>query len=80
MADTIRKSTRTHKKYMSTHLGKTIHWGDNRYEQFRDSTPLKLYSHLDHGDLKRKRAYFARFGPTTDRSSPMWWSHRYLWT
>jgi hypothetical protein len=37
-----------------------IHFGDNRYEQYKDSTPLKLYSHLNHGDKVRRRNYFIR--------------------
>ena len=40
---------------------KWIHFGDSRYEQFRDSTPLKLYSYLDHKDKERRRNYLCTF-------------------
>ncbi len=56
----IKKSTRKNKKYMVKYEGKTYHFGDNRYPQFKDSTGLGLYSHLDHGDKERRRKYFKR--------------------
>jgi len=37
-----------------------IHFGGDGYEQFKDSTPLKLYSNVNHGSVKRKRNYFSR--------------------
>jgi hypothetical protein len=40
----------------------SVHFGDNRYQQYRDSTSLKLYKHLDHNDEKRKKAYYDRHG------------------
>ena len=40
----IKQSTRKNKKYMVKVNDKWIHFGDVRYAQFRDSTPLKLYS------------------------------------
>jgi hypothetical protein len=58
--------------------GKKIHFGDNRYQQFKDSTKIKLYKHLDHGDLKRKRSYYARHGKAPYHSAK-WFSHKYLW-
>ena len=53
---TLKKSTRQFKKYMAVFDDgrPSVHFGDNRYEQYRDSTPLKLYSHLDHNDNTRK--------------------------
>jgi hypothetical protein len=76
----LRRSTRKHKKYMAVFRDRrrTIHFGDNRYEQFKDQTPLKLYSKLDHGDPRRRRAYYARHGTATLHSAK-WFSHRYLW-
>jgi len=58
----IKRSTRKNKKYMlyDNIQKKWIHFGDKRYEQFRDSTPLKLYRYLDHGDNSRRRRYFLR--------------------
>jgi len=78
---TIKKSTHKNKKYMAVFdNGKpTIHFGDNRYEQFKDSTNLKLYSNLDHNDIKRKNAYYSRHGKDAILYSAKWFSHKYLW-
>ena len=64
---TIKKSTRIHKKYMAIFSDgrPSVHFGDNRYQQYRDTTPLKLYSRLDHNDEKRKKAYYDRHGKAT---------------
>ena len=44
---TILKSTRQFKKYMAVFSdSKTVHFGDNRYGQYKDKTKLKLYSRL----------------------------------
>ena len=84
----IKQSTQKNKKYMVLVNGKWIHFGDSRYEQFRDSTPLKLYSYLDHKDKERRKKYLLRAkgiknksGVLTylDKSSPNYWSIKYLW-
>ena len=86
----ITKSTRKNKKYMVVVNGKTYHFGDSRFAQYKDRTPLKLYSHLDHNDKKRQRNYFKRHsGVATRREaiekemkngiSPKLLSHIYLW-
>ena len=70
-----------------------IHFGDRRYEQFKDSTPLKLYSHKNHKTQKRKNNYFNRHSGTKNkkaaiaremsksngRYTPKILSHKYLW-
>ena len=72
---------------------KTIQFGDRRYGHFKDSTPLKTWSSKDHGDVKRKRAYFNRHSgvPTKtkaiekemklsgNRLTAKILSHKYLW-
>ncbi len=68
--------------YKSKKKWKTIQFGDNRYEQYRDSTPLKLYSHLDHLDKKRRKNYKARHGKKGFQNikyTPAWFSWNYLW-
>ena len=75
----IKKSTMKHKKYMAVFKDKTIHFGDNRYPQYKDKTGLKLYSHLDHGDEKRKKQYYARHGKEAEKYSAKYFSHKYLW-
>ena len=54
-----------------------IHFGDNRYGQFKDK--IGDWSHLDHNDPKRKKSYYARHGQTTDKNSAKYWSHLVLW-
>ena len=56
---------------------KLIHFGDNRYEQFKDK--LGHYKSQDHGDTKRKKAYYDRHGQTSDKNSAKYWSHKILW-
>ena len=84
----IKQSTQKNKKYMVLVNDKWIHFGDSRYEQYRDSTPLKLYSYLDHKDKQRRRNYLLRakgiknkFDALTylDKNSPNYWSIKYLW-
>ena len=38
-----------------------IHFGDSRYEHFKDTTINPIYSHLDHLDIDRRRRYIKRF-------------------
>ena len=45
----FKQSTRKNKKYMVKYNGKWIHFGDTRYEHYRDKTPLKLYSYSSTG-------------------------------
>ena len=83
------KSTRKNKKYMVVSpSGKKIHFGDTRYSHYRDSTPLKLYSHLDHNDKERRKNYLKRAkgiknksGDLTykDKESANYYAVKYLW-
>jgi len=79
MSYVIMKSTRKHKKYMAVFKDKTIHFGDNRYEQYKDSTKLQLFAHLNHSDRKRKNNYYSRHGKEAKLYSAKWFSHKYLW-
>jgi len=59
---------------------KTIQFGDKRYEHFKDKTPLKLYSHLNHNDKIRRKNYKNRH--EHDRHvlySAGWFADKYLW-
>ena len=58
---------------------KTTQFGDKRYSQYKDKTPLKLYSDKDHGDLKRRKRYYDRHGKDAVKYSPKYFSHKYLW-
>ena len=45
---------------LNTKKTRTMHFGASDYQQFRDSTKIKLYKHLNHGTVKRKRRYYSR--------------------
>ena len=47
-------------KNISTGKERKISYGAIGFSQFKDSTPLKLYSSKDHGDEKRRQNYFNR--------------------
>ena len=58
----IEKSPIEFKKYRATITSdydkfRTIDFGDNRYQQYKDSTKLKLYKNLDHGDPKEGKLF-----------------------
>ena len=77
----LKVSTRKNRKYMVTRGGKTIHFGDKRYYQYRDSTPLKAYSHLAHLDKKRQTNYKLRHEKTRhNKYSASWYADKYLWS
>ena len=76
----IQVSTRKNKKYDIYKNNKyLLSFGDKRYEQFKDSTSIKKYKNQDHNDPNRRRLYFARHGYTQDKTSPKYWSNKYLW-
>ena len=56
---------------------KLIHFGDKRYQQFKDM--IGHYKNLDHGDKSRRKQYYARHGPATSKNTPKYWSHKILW-
>ena len=59
--------------------GRKVNFGDIKYEHFRDDTPLKLYSNLDHHDKKRRELYYVRHPKDYPKYSPDWFSKHYLW-
>ena len=77
----------------STGKIRTIHFGHNAYEQYRDITQIGKYSYKDHSDMDRRRKYFSRFsGVPTKRAAlqkemrkskgkynAKILSHKYLW-
>lgn len=84
----ISKSNRKNKKYMADiqniYTGElnTMHFGSSLHQQFKDSTGLGLYSHLDHHDKKRRYSYIKRHTPNIlpYHFSPDYFSLRYLWS
>ena len=58
---------------------KTVQFGDRRYGQYKDKTPLKLYKKKDTLDKKRRKAYRARHTYAKPRYSAGWFALKYLW-
>ena len=65
-----------HKK---TGIIKRIGFGQLGAQQYKDSTDLGPYSHLDHLDEERKKNYYLRFGKEAKKYSAKWFAHNYLW-
>jgi hypothetical protein len=76
-----------------THKIRRINFGDRRYQQYKDRTPLHLYSKLNHLTRKRQENYFSRHSGSKKRGvaikkeirkshgyyNPKILSHEYLW-
>jgi len=93
----IMKSTAKGKKYTAIVTDgskqRKIHFGATGYEQFRDSTPVRAFSGSNHGDTKRRDAYFSRHSGTKNKSEAIrkekakaggklnakLLAHKYLW-
>lgn len=76
------------KKYTVHYNGKAIHFGDVRYQHYKDKA-LGLYSHLDHLDKARMQDYRDRHSKIMlkdgtpaykSKSSPAYYSWHYLWS
>lgn len=52
------KSNRKNKKLFTVVNGKEVHFGDVRYQHFKDKTGI--HKALDHNDEKRKKNYLTR--------------------
>lgn len=93
----IEPSTSKNKKYKAV-VGngkdnRIIHFGDNRYPQYKDKTPVGKYSHMDHGDKQRRKNYFMRHSGVDNKNEAIRkeyskskgklnakiLSHKYLW-
>lgn len=59
----------------------TLAFGDEKYQQYKDSTGLGLYSHKDHDDKMRRALYRKRHEVylKPDMYSPSYFSWRFLW-
>lgn len=83
---TVSKSK--NKKYDVVYNGKTISFGDSRYQHYKDQTGLGKFSNLDHNDKERRKLYRARASKIVDKqgnltyldkNSPNYWAYHYLW-
>ena len=85
--DKLQKSKHKFKKYDAVLINKinnkfvNIPFGDSRYEQYKDTTGLKLYSSKDHGDKIRRDAYRARHSKDIRDGyySAGYFALKYLW-
>lgn len=81
----FRKSMNKKKKYdVILDDGSIVSFGDINSQHYHDRTPLKLYSHLDHNDVDKRKNFKQRFSKLikkteNDVKSPMYWSNNYLW-
>lgn len=80
-------------KHKKTTKIRKIHFGDKRYQQYKDRTPLKLYKNKNHGTRKRMQNYYSRHSGTKNRKKAIKQekrkskglytakilSHEYLW-
>lgn len=89
----IFKSTAKDKKYSLYVKGyngkpKLIHFGQLGFDHYRDTTPLKLYSKLDHNDEERRKRYLQRAKGIkkdgkiswTDKNSANYYAVKFLWS
>ena len=73
-------SNQKNKKYKAIlPNGQTVSFGDVRYQQYKDKTPLKAYSNLDHNDKKRRELYYKRHNKDYPKFSAGYFSKKYLW-
>lgn len=54
-------------KDKKTRKTRRINFGDRRYQQYKDRTPLQLYASQNHGTRKRMQNYFSRHSGTKNR-------------
>ena len=80
-------------KHKNTKKIRKIHFGDKRYQQYRDRTPLKLYKNKNHNTRKRMQNYYSRHSGVKTRAKAIKreknkskglynakiLSHEYLW-
>jgi hypothetical protein len=67
---------------------RSVAFGDRRYGQYRDQTPLRLFAGLDHLDPSRRADYRRRHRGILTKDgraayavplTPAWFSWHYLW-
>ena len=83
----FRKSKTKGKKYdailsnKKTKKLKHIPFGDSKYEQYKDTTGLFLYSHKNHNDENRRDLYRKRHDADgKNKYSSGWFALNYLWS
>jgi len=83
----FKKSKTNNKKYdglfrnRETGRIRKLPFGDSRYEHYKDTTGLGLFSSLNHMDMKRRRLYRQRHQKDIKKGyySNGWLAMNYLW-
>lgn len=75
-------SNRKDKKYVADviiddKLYQNVHFGSKAHQHYRDMTPIKAYSHLDHRDLSRKEKFHTRHKKNTGAAARL--AKEFLW-
>lgn len=71
-------SAARYKKYYALVGGRRVNFGDKRYEQYHDK--MGHYSHLNHGDKDRRRAYKLRHEKDRhEKGTAGWFADKVLW-
>ena len=87
------KKYTAHVQNKKTRKKRVIHFGDRRYQQYKDRTNLQLYANKNHGTRKRMQNYYSRHSGTKSRKTAIKkeikesgglytakiLSHKYLW-
>ena len=87
------KKYTAHVQNKKTRTKRIIHFGDRRYQQYKDRTNLQLYASKNHGTRKRMQNYYSRHSGTKSRKTAIEkeikesgglytakiLSHKYLW-
>ena len=86
MQITLQQAKNKDNKYRATFVnpktGKqnNVEFGSAYYSQFKDSTPLMLFSNKNHNDPERRKRYYQRHGQNKGEFlSKDWFSKRFLW-
>lgn len=79
-------SNKKHKKYVAvlrnvkTNRLKRVHFGDSRYQHYKDRTRLRHWAHLDHMDRGRLKRFRQRFrNRARKKFSAAYFAWNYLW-
>ena len=63
------KKYTAHVRNKKTRKQRVIHFGDRRYQQYKDRTDLKLYASKNHGTRKRMQNYYSRHSNQKQKGS-----------
>ncbi|KAL7692017.1 hypothetical protein Plhal304r1_c007g0026741 [Plasmopara halstedii] len=56
-----------------------VDFGARGYAQYRDQTPLRAFSHLDHNDEERRHRYYLRHKVDYPEPSADFYAKKFLW-